>query len=575
LAAAGKPIPDEDLITYLTNGLNPSFNGFITSFSIMTRDKTLSLEDFQDELLNHETLLNHQQTKAVDTSTYALLSHKPNPRHFSPKPRGPPYPKFPSKNYDPRFDAAAPTQRYNAVPPPARYSAPSRYSSPSRQPAYRAQSAPNNRFPAPPGPRTPCQICGKLSHSALDCYHRMDHAFQGRHPPHQLHAMAAHSPFVDQEWFADSAANAHITHDLNNLQVQQPFQHPKTTTLSSSQSDFLLKNVMHCPNAATNLVSIQRFCLDNHCYFILTASHFYIIDLQTQAILLEGKSENGMYPLQLGKKSHRGSKAFTAKQGIKTTPLVWHFRLGLPSSDVVTRVVKENKLPVSDLQLNKESVCASCQMGKAKKLPFNSSNRTSTSPLQLIHSNLWTSPVQSMSGYKYYALFVDDFSRFSWIYPLHAKSDTFSAFVQFKALVENQFSTTIKQLQTDGGGEYNSHQVLLTSTYMALYIEKVVHIPLPKMALPKGNYDIFWKQDSPSLLMLTYLTNIGLPRFSLPPTSSTAYLQPHSITSLLMRSYTTNPLTIKDFESLGVCVTPCCVHMAITSSNTGPSHAFS
>jgi hypothetical protein len=60
LAAAGKPIPDEDLITYLINGLNPSFNSFITTFSMMTRDKTASLDDFQDELLNHETLLNHQ-----------------------------------------------------------------------------------------------------------------------------------------------------------------------------------------------------------------------------------------------------------------------------------------------------------------------------------------------------------------------------------------------------------------------------------------------------------------------------------------------------------------------------------
>ncbi len=71
MPAAGKPVSDEDLITYLTNGLNPAYNGFITSFSIMTRDKNLSLDDFQDELLNHETLLNHQ-SKTVDTSTYAL-----------------------------------------------------------------------------------------------------------------------------------------------------------------------------------------------------------------------------------------------------------------------------------------------------------------------------------------------------------------------------------------------------------------------------------------------------------------------------------------------------------------------
>ncbi len=74
----------------------------------------------------------------------------------------------------------------------------------------------------------------------------------------------------------------------------------------------------------------------------------------------------------------------------------------------------------------------------------------SESPLQLIHSDLWTSLVPSMSGYKYYALFVDDYSLYSWFYPLYTKAETFDAFVKFKAFVENQFSTKIKQLQSDG-----------------------------------------------------------------------------------------------------------------------------
>ena len=31
-------------------------------------------------------------------------------------------------------------------------------------------------------PRTACQICNRVGHSAIDCYHRMDHAYQGSHP---------------------------------------------------------------------------------------------------------------------------------------------------------------------------------------------------------------------------------------------------------------------------------------------------------------------------------------------------------------------------------------------------------
>ena len=72
-----------------------------------------------------------------------------------------------------------------------------------------------------------------------------------------------------------------------------------STLLHSSNSsfDFHLKNVLHCPNSYANILSIQIFCLDNDCHFILTSSHFFVKDNLTKAILLEGKSENGLYPL--------------------------------------------------------------------------------------------------------------------------------------------------------------------------------------------------------------------------------------------------------------------------------------
>jgi hypothetical protein len=70
------------------------------------------------------------------------------------------------------------------------------------------------------------------------------------------------------------------------------------------------------------------------------------------------------------------------------------------------------------------------------------------SPLQLIHTDIWTSPVLLVSGYKCYIVFVDDF------YPLHTKSEAYDAFLKFKLLIENQFSTTIQELQSDGGGKY-------------------------------------------------------------------------------------------------------------------------
>jgi hypothetical protein len=112
-------------------------------------------------------------------------------------------PRFLPRNVGPRSEATAkpPTQRYNAVLPLARYSAPSRHPAPSKYIAHCTQPALETWFPTPQGSWTPCQICSKLSHLALDCYHRMDYAFQERCPPPQLHAMVAHTnnAYEDQE----------------------------------------------------------------------------------------------------------------------------------------------------------------------------------------------------------------------------------------------------------------------------------------------------------------------------------------------------------------------------------------
>jgi hypothetical protein len=54
LAAIGKPVLDEDLISFLLNGLNPSFNTFVATVSPLTKKKQLLLDDFQEELINHE-----------------------------------------------------------------------------------------------------------------------------------------------------------------------------------------------------------------------------------------------------------------------------------------------------------------------------------------------------------------------------------------------------------------------------------------------------------------------------------------------------------------------------------------
>lgn len=64
------------------------------------------------------------------------------------------------------------------------------------------------------------------------------------------------------------------------------------------------------------------------------------------------------------------------------------------------------------------------------------------------------SPVPSIDGYQYYLLLVDHFTKYCWFYPLRHKSDVHATFVQFTSMVENQFSSKLKKLYSDNGGEF-------------------------------------------------------------------------------------------------------------------------
>lgn len=64
------------------------------------------------------------------------------------------------------------------------------------------------------------------------------------------------------------------------------------------------------------------------------------------------------------------------------------------------------------------------------------------------------SPIVPTQGFKYYVIFIDNHTRFTWFYPLRLKSEFISASIRFQQLVETQFQCRIKKFQCDGGGEF-------------------------------------------------------------------------------------------------------------------------
>jgi len=180
--------------------------------------------------------------------------------------------------------------------------------------------------------------------------------------------------------------------------------------------------------------------------------HFFVKDRVSGKILMHRQSNNGLYSILTLSASNKSPSA-SALMGERTTILDWHSRLGHPALQVVCRLLSSFQLPFKrDLA---PSSCSACLSSKSHSLPFSSSQIHSDVPLALIYSDVWgPSPICSSSGFKYYVSFLDDYSSYSWLFPITCKSDVCAIFNQFQIYVEQFFSYKIKCVQFDWGGEY-------------------------------------------------------------------------------------------------------------------------
>ena len=85
--------------------------------------------------------------------------------------------------------------------------------------------------------------------------------------------------------------------------------------------------------------------------------------------------------------------------------------------------------------------------------------RKETNLLDLIHSDLCElNGIITRCGHMYFVTFIDDCPRFTYVYLLKNKDETFIMFKIYKAEVENQLERKIKVNRSDRGSEYFSNE---------------------------------------------------------------------------------------------------------------------
>ena len=126
------------------------------------------------------------------------------------------------------------------------------------------------------------------------------------------HSQTAYNATTTPTWLLDSGASSHMTNSYTNLQNPEPYTGSEQvyigdgkglpilnsglSTLNTASHCFDLKNVLHVPHLKQDLISANRFILDNWCSIHLYPFHFIMKDLSSEKTLFKGPVRAGFYP---------------------------------------------------------------------------------------------------------------------------------------------------------------------------------------------------------------------------------------------------------------------------------------
>lgn len=214
-----------------------------------------------------------------------------------------------------------------------------------------------------------------------------------------------------------------------------------------------LHNILYSPSIIKNLVSVRALTHDNFVSVEFDPFGFSIKDLHSKAVILRCDSTGDLNPLRLPPPNNLAVETASVDLWHRRLGHPWHRRLGHPGHSSLNSILSQ-----VSFTCNKSAThtCHACQLGKHTRLSFYATNYVSYFPFQLLHADVWTSPVPSNSGYTYYLVILDDYSHYTWTFPMRNKSEVLTLLLSFHAFVATQFQRPILALQTNNGREFDN-----------------------------------------------------------------------------------------------------------------------
>ncbi|MCO5606361.1 hypothetical protein L7F22_060549 [Adiantum nelumboides] len=226
----------------------------------------------------------------------------------------------------------------------------------------------------------------------------------------------------------------------------------------SDGSDLCLPDVLYVPGIKKNLLSVSSLA-KNGLRVIFEDDRCIVRDQENgYSLITTGTLENGLFVLDRYEKQIQACIAETKTQAMQDAEF-WHARFGHVGYGSLMTLQRHNMVhDLSLLEMPPRHVREGCVLGKMHRFAFSQDGSVrATRKLQLVHSDV-CGPMRtpSVANNLYFVTFIDDFSRFCWVYPLKAKSDVFGIFQHYVSMVENETGCKVQTLRTDRGGEYMS-----------------------------------------------------------------------------------------------------------------------
>ncbi|GKD12188.1 ribonuclease H-like domain-containing protein [Tanacetum coccineum] len=206
---------------------------------------------------------------------------------------------------------------------------------------------------------------------------------------------------ANANWHMDTGASSHLNSSAHNLSTifnsrmypsvlvgdgkSIPVTNTGHSTLPTPYRPLHINNVLVTPNIVKNLIYVRQFVRENKCTIEFDEFGFSVKDFRTRQILLRCDSTGDLYPVT----------SLSYPQAFLVGQQTWHQRLGHPGSDVLRSLVSNNLISCN--KTKSPVLCHACQLGKHVRLPFSLSKTIVKSPFDIIHSDLWTSPLRVIS----------------------------------------------------------------------------------------------------------------------------------------------------------------------------------